>query len=164
MAGDGRPEMAAKRVGETIARLRTSRNWSRAKLISRIYDQKEEDTNDGPDDILSESKLARLESGRAVKVPRKMIEDICQALNCTDTERAEILLAADRNVFADEEVEVGPEAYVLNYLALRLRNDAAEILAGIVGERDYTDLTAEEVNELCIEAMKLVIRRLSKQA
>ena len=39
MAADGTPEPAIRRCGAAIARLRTLRGWSRAKLIARLYDQ-----------------------------------------------------------------------------------------------------------------------------
>lgn len=162
MAGDGRPEAAAKRFGATIAQLRTRRGWSRARLITRLYSVMDE--NDDFGDDFGEAKLARLENGRAVKISRKLVEKLCQALKCTDMERASVLLAADRNVFTGDALEARPEAEVLNYVALCLRQEATSILAGLVGERDYADLTVEEVSELATRALKLVLRRLDRQS
>jgi len=68
MAADGTPEPALRRCGAAIARLRTLRGWSRAKLIARLYDQI--DPTNPLYDRISIAWLARLEGGRVVKLSR----------------------------------------------------------------------------------------------
>jgi transcriptional regulator with XRE-family HTH domain len=121
MAADGTPELAARRCGAAIARLRTSRNWSRAKLIARFYDQIAPShlTNDR----IGESWLARLEQGRVVKISRHTVEALCRALDCTPRERAQVLLLADRNALGGADEAPSSVAETLTYaLDLLYRN------------------------------------------
>src|SRR5258708_33898798 len=92
MATDGTAEMAAKRCGDAIARLRTMRRWSRAQLVIRLYDElSPDDPNYGS---ISETWLARLENGRMVKAPRGPIEALPRALRASPQEHAPLLLVA----------------------------------------------------------------------
>ena len=126
MATDGTPELAAKRCGEAIARLRTMRRWSRAQLVIRLFD---EIAPDDPNyDSISETWLARLENGRMVKVPRQTVEALCRALRCSAHERAWVLLSADRNVLADDISEPCAVAELLTYVMDRLYAETHEAL------------------------------------
>lgn len=162
MATDGTPEMAAKRCGEAIARLRTSRRWSRAQLVIRLYDQL---TPDDPNyESISETWLARLENGRMVKVPRQTVEALCRALRCTPQERAWVLLSADRNVLADDISEPTPVAELLTYVMERLYAEASDTLDRLVGERDVTVLDDTELFELTQSALDQLIARRQRRA
>ncbi|HKV83076.1 MAG TPA: helix-turn-helix transcriptional regulator [Ktedonobacterales bacterium] len=157
MATDGTPELAAKRCGEAIARLRTARRWSRAQLVIRLYD---EITPDDPNyESISETWLARLENGRMVKVPRQTIEALCRALRCSSQERAWVLLCADRNVLADDINEPCAIAELLTYVVDRLYAETHEALRSLLGQRDVADLDDLEQYELAQSALDLLIAR-----
>jgi hypothetical protein len=158
---DGTPEPAARRCGEEIAHLRVSRIWSRAKLIARLFNQI--DPNDPNYDSISEAWLARLENGRMVKVPRKMIEAICRALGCTAQERVHVLLYADRNVFSRDDTAPDTVAEALTYTMDRLYVEAWEMLANLIGQRRAQDLDEHELFELTATALELVIKRHRQQ-
>src|SRR5215469_14917586 len=134
MATDGTPEPAAKRCGEAIARLRTSRRWSRAQLVIRLYDEL------APDDpyyeSVSETWLARLENGRMVKVPRATVEALCRALRCNHRERAWVLLHADRNVLAEPTNSPSPAAQALTFVVERLYAETGEALNATLRARE----------------------------
>jgi hypothetical protein len=155
MATNGTPELATQRCGAEIARLRTSRNWSRAKLIARLFDELEPD--DPAFDHVSEAWLKRLENGHMVKVPRQTAEVICRALRCTPRERARLLLYADRNVLTAGDVP-DTVAEALTYVLDRLYAETHEILADVIGQRRATDLDEGELFELTATALDLVLK------
>jgi transcriptional regulator with XRE-family HTH domain len=161
MAYDGTPEPAAKLAGDVVARLRTARHWSRAKLIVRLYD--ELDPNDPNYDSISESWLARLENGRMVKVARSTIEALCRALQCTSQERARVLLYADRNGLTDGDSAPNGVAEALNYTMIRLYDEAYEILSSLIGRRRAADLDERELLELTATALELVKKQRRKR-
>lgn len=157
MATDGTPELAAKRCGEAIARLRTTRRWSRAQLVIRLYD---EISPDDPNyESISETWLARLENGRMVKVPRQTVEALCRALRCSAQERAWVLLCADRNVLADDISEPCAIAELLTYVMDRLYAETHEALRSLLGQRDVAELDDLEQYELAQSALDLLIAR-----
>lgn len=161
MATDGTPEMAAKRCGEAIARLRTMRRWSRAQLVIRLYDEL---TPDDPSyESVSETWLARLENGRMVKVPRQTVEALCRALRCSSQERAWVLLCTDRNVLAEDISEPTEVAEVLTYAMDRLYNEAFEALRGLIGQRDASELDEVEIFEVTATALNLLLARRSQR-
>src|SRR5215472_2110560 len=161
MATDGTPEMAAKRCGEAIARLRTLRRWSRAQLVIRLYDEL---TPDDPSyDSISETWLARLENGRMVKVPRTTVEALCRALRCTPQQRAWVLLCADRNVLAEDISEPTEVAEVLTYAMDRLYCEAYEALRGLIGQRDVSELDDVEIFEVTATALNLLLERRTRR-
>jgi DNA-binding Xre family transcriptional regulator len=161
MAADGIPEFAAKCGGEEIARLRTKRGWTRAKLMVRLYAELERAGLDI--DSVSESWLARLEQGRVVKVPRSTLEAVCQALECTRQECARVLLYADRNVLSRADSEPDVVAELLNGVVANLYDDAHDMLSNMIGPRRLTDLDEQEQIELVASALQLVLKQRRKR-
>lgn len=156
MAADGTPEPAIRRCGAAIARLRTLRGWSRAKLIARLYDQI--DPTDPVYDRISVAWLARLEQGRIVKLPRAQLDALCRALECTAPERVGLLLLADRNVLGCSGCPPTAAAHVLAYAAARLYDDAHATITELIGsrspdvlsDRDLLEIAAASIQELLI--------------
>lgn len=157
MSADGSPEFSAKRFGEEIARLRTIRAWSRAKLINHLHDQVDE--LDIHSDSLSETWLARLEAGRVVKVPRILVEALCRALQCTPHERSRVLLFADRSVLVNAENTPDKVAELLAYSMERVYTEMHEILSNSIGNRQISQLDDEELFELIATALDLTAKR-----
>jgi transcriptional regulator with XRE-family HTH domain len=161
MATDGTPEPAAKRCGEAIARLRTTRRWSRAQMIIRLFDEL------APDDpnynSISETWLARLENGRMVKVPRQTVEAICRALRCTPRERAMVLLHADRSVLTDHEHEPTVTGELLSYVMDRVHAEASDVLDSLAGRREIDEIDELELLEMTATALDLLIARRRKR-
>lgn len=162
MATDGTPELAAKRCGEAIARLRTIRCWSRAQLIIRLYNELSPD--DPSYESLSETWLARLENGRMVKVPRQTIEALCRALRCTPKERARVLLYADRNALIDEQEGPTPVGEALTFVMDRLFSEADEMLSSLLGEGEVADMDELHLLEVASTALQLLIARRHRRA
>jgi len=154
---NGTPEGAVRRLGDEIARLRTARNLSRAKLIARLFDTFEDD--DPIFDHISEAWLKRLEKGGMVKVPRRIVETLCQALGCTPQERVRVLLYADRNVLGSSDKAPDGVAEALNYTIDRLYAEVYDVLADVIGQRRANDLTEQELFELVATALELVLKR-----
>jgi transcriptional regulator with XRE-family HTH domain len=157
MATDGIPEPASQRCGNEIARLRTLRGWSRARLIGHLFDAL--DPGDPTFDHISEAWLKRLENGYMVKVLRHTTETLCQALGCTPRERARLLLYADRNIFGHDEVEPNAVAEALTYAMEQIYTEAHDILADVIGQRRAAELDEKELLELTITAIELVLRQ-----
>jgi len=154
---DGTPEMAVKQCGEEIARLRSARSWSRARLVVRLLRELESDEElcEG----LSEAWLARLENGRVVKLPRPTLEALCRALACTERERARLLLLADRNVLCHASACPDAAAEVLTYAMNQLHDEAGALLQTLIGQRRTADLTDAEVLELVLRAVQIVAQQ-----
>ena len=157
MSADGVPEFSTKRLGEEIARLRTARGWSRTKLVNRLFDALTDDSTNR--DSIGEAWLARLETGRMVKVPRGITEALCRALNCTSAERAHLLLLADRNILANSDAEVDPIAETLNYVMDRLYHEANEILSKLIEQHGMGIFAEQEQFELVATALELVLAK-----
>lgn len=157
MATDGTPEVAAKRCGEAIARLRTQRRWSRAQLVIRLYSELSPD--DPSYESISETWLARLENGRMVKVPRPTVEALCRALRCAPRERARVLLYADRNVLTEADAEPTPAAEALTYAMDRLYAEARDLLMSLLPPGQPCALDELELLEATATALDLVIER-----
>lgn len=153
MSTDGTPEASAKRCGAEIARLRTTRRWSRAKLIARLLE--EIDPSDPNYDTLSEAWLSRLEGGRMVKISRQILDALCRALRCSHQERARVFLYADRNVLTPEAHDPDPVAEALNYVMDRLYAETHEVLDSLFNQRRAADLDEEELLELVEKAMEM---------
>ena len=150
MSKDGNPEHATRRCGELIARLRTARGWSRARLITRLCH--ELDPDDPQHEALGEAWLARLETGRTVKLPRPTVEALCRALRCSPRERALLLLAADRSVLADQADMPTAEAELLNFVMDRLYAEARDTLSALLAQRGPVDeLAAFEIAAATLE-------------
>jgi transcriptional regulator with XRE-family HTH domain len=149
--------MAVKQCGEEIARLRSARGWSRARLVVRLLRELESDEElcEG----LSEAWLARLENGRMVKLPRPTLEALCRALACTERERARLLLLADRNVLCHASAGPDPAAEVLTYAMSQLHDEAGALLQTLIGQRRTADLTDAEVLELVLRAVQIVAQQ-----
>ena len=133
MAADGTPEPAIRRCGAAIARLRTIRGWSHAKLIARLYDQI--DPTDPIYDRISVAWLARLEQGRVVKLSRMMLDALCRALECTPRERIELLLLVDRNPIGCADRAPTPAALAIAYTAAQLYGEAHATVSELIGSR-----------------------------
>ncbi len=156
MAADGTPELAAIRCGEAIARIRTSRGWSRAQLLLRLFN--ELPTSDPTYLSLSETWLARLENGRMVKIPRQTVEALCRALHCSPAERAHVLLWADRNVLAhcaDDEPDLAAE--VLTSVMDQIYREARDVLGSLVRQRAFQSENGmlDEIDECGVVAAVL---------
>ena len=155
MASDGTPEFAAKQCGAKIGQLRESRGWKRPKLVARLLDTL--DIDDPNYDSICEAWLARLETGRMVKVPRQTLEALCRALNCTERERADVMLYADRSVLNQPDEHPNRIAEVLNYGIARLHREAESILKTLISQRHTADLSDDELYELFIAAVNIIL-------
>jgi transcriptional regulator with XRE-family HTH domain len=162
MAADGRPEPAAKRCGEAIARIRTIRGWSRAQLVLRLYNEMSSD--DPSYESLSETWLARLENGRMVKIPRQTIEALCTALRCSPQERAWVLLHADRSILCPPDGQIGLVEEALTVVVERLYAEERETLARLLESGSSEPLDEHEIIEATASALqRLITRRRPRQ-
>lgn len=149
----GKPESSLQRFGEEIARLRTARSWSRVKLIHRLIASCPDDKMV---DTFSEAWLGRLESGQVIKVPRSVVEALCNALHASSQERARLLLMADRNIFYDEGGGYERLAEVLNYVAFETHREASNLLSEL-GE-GVDQLSDEDLEAIASAAFEAVLK------
>lgn len=155
MAADGTPEPALRRCGAAIARLRTIRGWSRAKLIARLYDQIH--PTDPVYDRISVAWLARLEQGRVVKLSRAMLDALCRALGCTPHERIQLLLIADRNPLGEIGCMSTPPALAIGYAANRLYDEAHMTIAELIAAQSLDTIGDLELLEIVATALQELI-------
>jgi transcriptional regulator with XRE-family HTH domain len=153
-------EESNRRFGEAIARLRTKRGWSRAKLIARLFEFIDDEKRDYG--TVSETWLKRLEKGETVKVTRALVEELSSALRCSPTEEASLLYYADRKVLPTDD---SPNKIneMLNHLLFLLRDDALEILGNLTTDRHIERLTDDEQFELPASALELALKRRWKK-
>jgi transcriptional regulator with XRE-family HTH domain len=147
-------DRSTKLFGEKVAQLRTRRRWSRAKFIARLLKVIED--NDLDLHSIGEVWLKRLENGEMVKIPRSVVDAIIQALQCSASEQADLLLCADRNILAGEG-EPSLAHRRLNHLLVQIRQDAGTILNGLLDDHRAEELTETDQLELAATAMELAI-------
>lgn len=158
MAADGTPEPAIRRCGAAIARLRTLRGWSRAKLIARLYDQIDPTTHIY--DRISVAWLARLEQGRVVKLSRVMLDALCRSLECTPRERIQLLLLADRNALGCSGHAPTPAALAITYTLAQLYDEAHATISELIGSRSLDAVGDLDLLEIAAASLQeLILRR-----
>jgi transcriptional regulator with XRE-family HTH domain len=158
MAADGTPEPAIRCCGAAIARLRTLRGWSRAKLIARLYDQI--DPTAPVYDRISIAWLARLEQGRVVKLSRAMLDALCCALECTPYESIQLLLLADRNVLGCADHAPTPAMLAITYLTAQLYDQEHATISELIGSRSLDAIGDLGLLEIVAASLqKLITRR-----
>jgi hypothetical protein len=156
---DGTPEIAAKRFGDQVERTRRSKGLRPTELVERLY--KEIDPNDPILVGINENWLKRLEAGRIVKIPRRLVDAMCRALDCNRQERARILLHADRNILGGHE-KPSAVAELLNYL-LDLLSEEPGFFSELLVQWQRTKLTDLEMLELLLSAVGLMIEDRKRQ-
>lgn len=150
-------EANGQKWGELIRELRECRGWSRAELLAR-YQKKLEGLN--PDyqfsEIPSDSWLARVERGESVTVSRQNILVICDALECTQSEKVTIMLGADRNIFADPNGEMTLEGEVLAHAMGRLLSNAGSLhmIHSRLQGRQAHDLSEDDLFTTLLEILQ----------
>jgi DNA-binding Xre family transcriptional regulator len=145
---DGTPEPATIRLGQEIERLRKNRRMSRSQLVSKLYQRNELEVNDK---IYDTSWLARLETGRVVKVTRRDIELMCGALECKpgDRDYARLLLFADRSFCETPD----PVAEMLYEVMIDLYTRDREYLHRMLDE-EHAPSTKQKMRELIKKALE----------
>lgn len=141
--------------GEEVARLRTRRRWSRSMLIKRL--DRVLEAKGLVDYNCSEAWLHRLENGTVVKVPHQIVDALCEALQCTLREQANLLLFADRNVLRDTSSATPEVMKLFNYMMVDLYSETAQILALLTEQRTIAELSDVELYELFFAALEIVI-------
>jgi transcriptional regulator with XRE-family HTH domain len=157
MAADGTPEPAIRRCGAAIARLRTLRGWSRAKLIARLYDQI--DPTAPVYDRISVAWLARLEQGRVVKLSRAMLDALCRTLECAPHERIQLLLLADRNALGCADSAPSITALAIAYTAAQLYDEAHATISQLIGSRSLDAIADLDLLEIAAASLQELITR-----
>lgn len=142
--------------GEEIARLRTRRDWSRSTLIKRLDRILAAAATDDDKDY-SEAWLSRLESGEIVKIPRRIVNALAEALQCTPRERARLLLLADKNILLDTSATVTEVVEVFNYQMLTIYDETCQFLGDLMQDRHLAQLSDAELSEIFLDALVMVI-------
>lgn len=140
--------------GDEIARLRSRKKWSRSMLIKRLSRTL---ITWGDDKDYSEAWLFRLENGEIVKIPRRIVIGLAEALQCTLRERARLLLLADKNILFDPETELTEVKEMVNYLLLLLYEDVSRFLSDVMENRNANKLDDEELKEIFFAAIEEMI-------
>jgi transcriptional regulator with XRE-family HTH domain len=148
MSSSGTPEPTARRFGDEVARLRTKRGLSRARFISRLYALQSFDTS--LRETISESLLRQIEEGTKVKITRHIIELFCLVLECNPGERLNLMIAADRNVLANSDGAIDPEAEVLLRAVDEIYNNstARTLLKLLLTNKETATLNNHEIFEI----------------
>lgn len=145
------PEHPFQKCGRFLGVLRVRKGLSRKELISRLLEKIDED--DPFLERISESLLKRVEVGQVVKLNRKMVEVFVQALNCTSSERFQLLVLADLNPFADSQggMDAVDKALTQVFFLLRERSIVRHLIASAVSKSPSPTLTDERLMLLLVE-------------
>jgi transcriptional regulator with XRE-family HTH domain len=158
-----KPSSRNKLLGDRIAVVRTARGLSRAKLVSKVLGLL--DADDDRRALVSESVLREIEEGNRVTVPRALLELLVQALDCSLSERLDILLAADRNVFATSNGHTPEPANVLlRSIALLYETDplVKTQVEMLLGDRHAALLDADELLSILEKVITVAAARLRR--
>lgn len=152
MAGCGTPEPWAKRLGEVVSKIRTRHKLSRPELARQMYDCLPPGlpANSPLRKSCSDKQLQAIEEGTKVKITRDLLELLCQGLRCTEAERIEIFLAADRNVFADSNGNVSDTDEALLEIALSMRDHPVirEQLMTMIADKQAPRMSKSDRNKI----------------
>ena len=152
MGGYGKPEEPVSLCGEHVGLLRARKGLKPRDLIYRLLSELDED--DPLYDSVSEPWLKRLEAGQIVKLPRSTILAIGRALQCTTTEMVDLLLTADRNVFADEKGRTTDIDKVFVRFTALLKEDPKAV------REVETALSSTTVTKLAEESLLRLFKRI----
>jgi transcriptional regulator with XRE-family HTH domain len=148
-------------IGAEVGRLRTSKGLSRQQLFTRVY--RHLDNDDPILEVINESWLKRVETGEVVNLTRRMLEVLCQGLDCTEKQKARLLLYADRSVLVKDGEKPDRATEVLNYVMQQAYTGAHEILLNNLGDHRMEDLDEQEVIELAIKALTLAMKQRQRR-
>ncbi|MBK9945556.1 MAG: helix-turn-helix domain-containing protein [Kouleothrix sp.] len=156
----------ARDWGALIRTMREKRQWKRRELIAR-YQQRLEERNPNYDlsEIPSETWLGRVETGQSATVTRQNIVLLCEALECTQKEQVDVLLAADRNIFANPDGEMSKmdEFLARAYKQLSHNSGARRTVSSKL--QDYNskdDIEGEDTLQLLLAAVQAALDELKK--
>lgn len=154
--------------GIFIRRMREARSWKRRELIAR-YQQRLEDQNPNHDlsEVPSETWLGRVENGKSATVTRQNIVLLCEALECTQQEQVDVLLAADRNIFANPEGEMSQmdEFFARTFKQIAHNPKALQTISFQMQEYNNTDdLNGEEALKMLLKAVQQALDDLQKNS
>jgi DNA-binding Xre family transcriptional regulator len=142
--------------GNELAHLRSERGLSRPQFVHRLFNTMDED--DPNFAKISEAWIRRLESAQAAKLlSRQTIEALCRALACTPTQRARLLLYADRSVLTNGNDIPSKVAEFLTFVIDILNTEAYAVLEHLMHRREADELNKRELLEITYEAIKLVL-------
>lgn len=145
-------------LGALIARLRNKNKFSRRKFVFILHDVMAHEDFDSQ--RISESWLARLENGYAVKqLPTATLTAISKALRCTGKEHTDLMLYADRNVLTQDDKRLTHGAEVLNYVTHYIHQEAYELLADIDRKDRTKEFNQLEMLEIVHDILSILIER-----
>jgi transcriptional regulator with XRE-family HTH domain len=158
MAADGTPDQCTMMCGPLIARLRVQKELSQTDLVQRIlYHWQYSDCRDK----VTESWLRRVEQGRIVRISRLALEIICDVLQCTDTQRIEILVTADRNVLNDTEGLSSRLSQKLNLLVYHFEKEVNSLFQGSIGKINIDNIDDDDLDEIIQVAAQVVLKTIN---
>lgn len=152
--------------GTLIRQMREARGWKRRELIAR-YQQRLEEQNPNYDlsEIPSETWLGRVENGKSATVTRQNIVLLCEALECSQQDQVNVLLAADRNIFASPEGEMSQmdEFFARTYKQIAHNPKALQTIAHKMQNYSNADeLDSEEALKMLLTAVQQALDDLKK--
>jgi transcriptional regulator with XRE-family HTH domain len=147
--------------GELIRERREKQGWTRSELLAR-YQNKLGQVN--PDyefsEIPSEAWLARIERGESDNVSRLEIDLLCEALELSVSEHVDVLLRADRNIFAGPNGKTTDEGQFLAYTMSRItkKSKVQKAIRDRLGERRASTLDESELLRITFEVLQELMR------
>ncbi len=154
--GSNEPHLPS--CGTYFRELRERRRLSRQGVIERyesvvVY-------NDPTAPSISEAQIKRFEEDQLIKLSRRFIEGLAQAIACRPPERIQLLLLADKNPFAQPNGTMEPEDVAIVGIFLMLKSDpvAAAVLRQAITEAEAIPYTDELGIQLLISVIALLRR------
>lgn len=152
-----------KRVGEKIAILRVKVGFSRSKLVEQVHTLLP--LEDPLRTIITESVIREIEEGNRVNLPRAMLEILCMALKCSESQRFEIMLLADRNAFANSvgETATATETLMRAIAAISAADSIVQTqIEVLLNNRNANMLNEDELIEILEKIVQMASVRRKK--
>jgi transcriptional regulator with XRE-family HTH domain len=153
-----------KRLGDKLSNIRQKRGLSRSGLIDKVHTILP--AEDPLRRAITDSSVREIEEGNRVYISRAILETLIIALGCSTSERLELMLAADKNIFAAPDGTMSTTAEILMrgieaiYYSDSIVQTQIEIL---LNNRNVSNLNEDELFQILETIMEMASARRKRE-
>jgi hypothetical protein len=154
-----RSQKGHNRLGSLIKEIREKRRkFTRSAVIARYQAALAHiDRNYDYSEVINEAWLARVERNDINNVDQRTLHLLCRALECTQIEQMEVMVAAGRNVMANHNGEMTEGMLVIQFMAMSLYSDPMirKLATEMMRDRRFFELSESDRHSIMVEVLKV---------